>query len=229
MLNLTSSMWLRFGILRPLVSVKRNLIYFGVAGEESGSAYGAQWMADNYQMPSADYVLTENGGFGGPSLTFGLNERWRKRGCVATCACTARQVTGRLHLEAITLSFEQQRSCNALLTIAHPHVFMNVGASRQHGYHDETKAIMLDPNKIDDYLESFPHRGAAAHLWSCCHTTMSPNVVAADHILKTNVILIPSTSTSMFARCPATTPTKSIHTFRPLSEISMTPSMSRSS
>ncbi|MEC6987597.1 MAG: M20/M25/M40 family metallo-hydrolase, partial [Actinomycetota bacterium] len=49
MLNLTSSMAVAFRHLaisgfRP----KGDLIYFGVADEESGSAYGAQWMADNY-------------------------------------------------------------------------------------------------------------------------------------------------------------------------------------
>ena len=41
---------------------------------------------------------------------------------------------------------------------------------------DETKAIMLDPNKIDDYLSRF-RIVAPLLIWSCCHTTMSPNVV----------------------------------------------------
>jgi acetylornithine deacetylase/succinyl-diaminopimelate desuccinylase-like protein len=58
----------------------------------------------------------------------------------------------------------------------------------QMGLDDETRAIMLDANRIDDYLDAFPHTGGAAHLWSCCHTTLSPNLVASDRTMKTNVI-----------------------------------------
>ena len=130
MLNLTSSMAVAFRHLaisgfRP----KGDLIYFGVADEESGSAYGAQWMADNYpDAIRADYVLTENGGLhGGPSHSPSVSMNVGEKGVAWRRACMERQVMGRLHLEAITLSFEQQRSFNALLTIAHQHVFTNTG------------------------------------------------------------------------------------------------------
>ena len=64
MLNLTASMAVAFRHLadsnfRP----KGDLIYFAVADEESGSAHGARWMADNERDAIwADYVLTESGG-----------------------------------------------------------------------------------------------------------------------------------------------------------------------
>ena len=88
MLNLTSSMAVAFRHLattgfRP----KGDLIYFGVADEESGSAYGAQWMADNHpDAIRADYVLTENGGLHGgppnsPSVSMNVG---RKRSCLAS-------------------------------------------------------------------------------------------------------------------------------------------------
>jgi acetylornithine deacetylase/succinyl-diaminopimelate desuccinylase-like protein len=47
---------------------------------------------------------------------------------------------------------------------------------------------MLDPSRIDDHLAALPQRNAAAHLWSCCHSTFSPNLVATDRPMKTNVI-----------------------------------------
>src|SRR5580698_5184753 len=64
MLNLTSSMAVAFRHLatsgfRP----RGDLIFFAVADEESGSTFGAQWMADHHpDVIRADYVLTEHGG-----------------------------------------------------------------------------------------------------------------------------------------------------------------------
>ena len=64
MLNLTASMAVSFRSLadsgfRPT----GDLIFFGVADEEAGSAYGARWMADHHRDAiMADYVLTESGG-----------------------------------------------------------------------------------------------------------------------------------------------------------------------
>ncbi len=78
MLNLTASMAVAFrhladGGFRP----RGDLIYFAVADEESGSAYGARWMADHARDAiQADYVLTEAGGLhSGPKdqPTIGIN------------------------------------------------------------------------------------------------------------------------------------------------------------
>ena len=64
MLNLTSSMAVAFRHLADRgFTPTGDLIYFGVADEESGSAHGARWMADHHpDAIRADYVLTENGG-----------------------------------------------------------------------------------------------------------------------------------------------------------------------
>jgi transcription termination factor NusB len=64
-----------------------DLIFFGVADEEAGSAYGARWMADNHpDAIRADYVLTENGGLhqgaeDAPSIGINVAEKgvaWRR-------------------------------------------------------------------------------------------------------------------------------------------------------
>ena len=88
MLNLTASMAVAFRHLatsgfRP----KGDLIYFAVADEESGSAHGAQWMADHERDAIyADYVLTESGGLHSgdvesPFITVNVGEKgvaWRR-------------------------------------------------------------------------------------------------------------------------------------------------------
>src|SRR5947207_9841757 len=63
MLNLTASMAVAFRHLattgfRP----KGTLIYLGVADEEAGGHWGAEWMVDrHWDAIGADYVLTESG------------------------------------------------------------------------------------------------------------------------------------------------------------------------
>ena len=65
MLNITSSMAVAFRRLategfRP----KGTLIYFGVADEEAGGHWGAEYMIDeHWDAVGADYVLTETGGW----------------------------------------------------------------------------------------------------------------------------------------------------------------------
>ena len=65
MLNITSSMAVAF---RQLASEgfrpKGTLIYFGVADEEAGGQWGAEYMIDkHWDAVGADYVLTESGGW----------------------------------------------------------------------------------------------------------------------------------------------------------------------
>ena len=63
-MNLTSAQAVAFRCLaeegfRPA----GDLVYFAVADEESGSAHGARWMAENHLAAiRADYELTEAGG-----------------------------------------------------------------------------------------------------------------------------------------------------------------------
>ena len=65
MLNITASMAVAFRELaasgwRP----KGTLVYFGVADEEAGGRWGAEWMCESHwDAIAADYVLTEMGGW----------------------------------------------------------------------------------------------------------------------------------------------------------------------
>ena len=194
MLNLTSSMAVAFRHLADTGFRPRgDLIFFGVADEESGSAYGAQWMADHHRDAIwADYVLTENGGLHGgtdthPAITMNVGEKgvaWRRlrvRGTPGHGSMPFRSDNALVRAAAVVNAIAQYRAPARF----HEHWQSQVNHM---GVDDETRAIMLDPHRIDDYLAAFPHTGAAAHLYSCCHTTFSPNLVASDRQMKTNVI-----------------------------------------
>ena len=193
MLNLTSSMAVAVRNLadrgfRP----RGDLIYFAVADEESGSAHGARWMADNERAAiEADYVLTENGGLhNGPTEApfVGINVAemgvaWRRL-----------RVRGRPgHGSA------PHRSDNALVTASavvqrlaeyapQPQV-TELWRTRLDtlDLDDELRQHLLDPDLIDETIDTIPTSGAA-HLHACTHTTFSPNVVGGGHTMKTNVI-----------------------------------------
>jgi len=193
MLNLTSSMAVVFrhladGGFRP----RGDLIYFGVADEESGSAHGARWMADHHpDAIRADYVLTENGGLhSGPSEAPFVGVNVAEKGVAWR----------RLRLHGVpghgSMPF---RSDNALVKAAG--VVQRLAeyrpAPRFHelwrtrvetlGLPDEIRDVLLDPDQIDDALAILPNRPAAAHLHACTHTTFSPNLLDGGS-MKTNVI-----------------------------------------
>jgi acetylornithine deacetylase/succinyl-diaminopimelate desuccinylase-like protein len=65
MLNLTSTMAVVFRQLaNENFKPKGDLIYFGVADEEAGGVWGAEWMAEHHwDDMRADHVLTELGGW----------------------------------------------------------------------------------------------------------------------------------------------------------------------
>jgi acetylornithine deacetylase/succinyl-diaminopimelate desuccinylase-like protein len=193
MLNLTSSMAVVFrhladGGFRP----SGDLIFFGVADEESGSAHGARWMADHHpDAIRADYVLTENGGLhSGPSEAPFVGVNVAEKG-VAWRRLRLRGVPGHGSMPF--------RSDNALVKAAG--VVQRLAeyrpAPRFHelwrtrvetlGLPDEIRDVLLDPDQIDDALAALPNRPAAAHLHACTHTTFSPNVVDGGS-MKTNVI-----------------------------------------
>src|SRR4051812_31613182 len=65
MLNITASMAVAFrDLARSGWKPKGTLIYFGVADEEAGGTWGAEWMCNNeWDAIRSDYVLTEMGGW----------------------------------------------------------------------------------------------------------------------------------------------------------------------
>ena len=89
MLNLTSTMAVAVRRLADEGFTPRgDLIYFGVADEEAGGVWGAEWMVDqHWDAIEADYVLTELGGWsmvgadGERRVTVNVNEKgmsWRR-------------------------------------------------------------------------------------------------------------------------------------------------------
>jgi len=192
MLNLTASMAV---VCRHLADSgflpKGDLIYFGVADEESGSAHGAQWMADHHpDSIRCDYVLTENGGLhsgpgDAPFVTMNVAEKgvaWRR--------LRVRGVPG--HGSA------PYKSDNALVKAAGvvQRLADYAPAPRFHelwrtrvetlGLPDEMRDVLLDEERIDETLAGLP-RKLAGHLHACTHTTFSPNLLAGAS-MKTNVI-----------------------------------------
>jgi acetylornithine deacetylase/succinyl-diaminopimelate desuccinylase-like protein len=197
MLNLTSSMAVAFrrladetaaGTFRP----KGDLIYFGVADEEAGSAHGARWLADNHpDSIRADYVLTENGGIhSGPSDAPFVGVNVAEKG-VAWRRLTLRGTPGHGSMPF--------RGDNALVKAAGviqrladyrpAPTFSELWRTRVDtlGLPDELRNALLDENEIDAVLDVLPSRPAAAHLHACTHTTFSPNLVDGG-VMKTNTV-----------------------------------------
>lgn len=197
MLNLTASMAVAF---RHLADEARNgnfrptgdLIYFGVADEEAGSAYGARWMADNHaDAMRADYVLTENGGLhsGSPEAPFvGVNVAekgvaWRRLKVTGTPG------HGSMPFRGDNALVKAAGVVQRLAEYRPAPKFTELWPTRVEtmGLPDELKDILLDPTKIDDALDALPSRPAAAHLHACTHTTFSPNLLDGG-LMKTNVV-----------------------------------------
>jgi acetylornithine deacetylase/succinyl-diaminopimelate desuccinylase-like protein len=142
----------------------------------------------------ADYVLTESGGLhSGPKQAPHIGINVGEKG-VAWRRLRVRGTPG--HGSA------PFKADNALMTAAA--VMQRIGdyrpAPRFHelwrgevhamGLDDDTKAALLDENRIDEYLAGLPRASAAPHLHACTHTTFSCNTIAtgSDARLKTNVI-----------------------------------------
>ncbi len=193
MLSLTASMAVAMReVARSGVRPRGDLLFFAVADEESGSAYGARWMAEHHrEAMAADYVLTENGGLhSGPAEApwIGIN--------VAEKGVAWRRLRVRGNPGHGSMPF---RSDNALVKAA---AVINRLAeyrppARMHelwrqrvetlGLDEELQTALMDPDRIDDALAGMGNAGAAAHLHACTHTTFSPNTSGAP-VMKTNVI-----------------------------------------
>ena len=196
MLNLTASMAVAFRHLatsgfRP----RGTLVFVAVADEESGSAHGMQWMADHERDAiMADYVLTENGGLhSGPKERPYIGINVGEKGVAWRCL-RVRGTPG--HGSA------PFKSDNALMTAAA--VVQRIGqyrpAPRFHelwrsrvetlGVDPQVQAQLLDPERIDEFLDTLPVPGPGAHLHACTHTTFSCTTIGpgGDTPMKTNVI-----------------------------------------
>ncbi len=192
MLNLTASMAVAVRSLADRGFAPRgDLVLFAVADEESGSAHGARWMAEHHpDVITTDYVLTENGGIhsGGaeaPVVSMSVGEKgvaWRRlrvRGTPGHGSMPYRSDNALLKAAAVIQRLGEYRP---------PPRFHELwrGQVEALGVDDETRAAMLDENRLDDVLAALPSAPAAGHLHACTHTTFSVNVAAGQ--TKTNVI-----------------------------------------
>ncbi len=192
MLNLTSSMAVVFrnlatGGFQP----KGDLVYFAVADEEAGSAYGARWMADNHpDVITTDYLLTENGGLHGgdehgPTLSMTVGEKgvaWRRlrvRGVPGHGSMPFRKDNALIKAAGIVQRLADYGPAPKF------HEFWRAQVQAMK-IDDEAKSALLDETQIDIALASMPNAAAASFLHSCTHTTFSPNVAVGQ--TKTNVI-----------------------------------------
>ena len=192
MLNLTSSMAVAFRRLadegfRP----RGDLIYFGVADEEAGGVWGAEWMAENHwDAIDADYVLTELGGWShdGPDgtrhVTVNVNEKgmaWRRlrvKGTPGHGSMPFGADNALVKAAEIVRRLSEYRPAPNLDEVWGAQV-----ASMD--LSDEMRAGLMDPASIWSTLENLP-TPVARTCHACTHTTFSPNVVGGGQ--KTNII-----------------------------------------
>ena len=192
MLNLTAAQAVAFRHLadqgfRP----RGDLVYFAVADEESGSAHGARWMADNAaDAIRADYVLTESGGIHSgseeaPAISVHVAEKgvaWRRltvRGTPGHGSMPFRTDNALVKAAAVVQRLADYRP---------PARFNELWLAQVDALDlpEEARVQLLDEDRIDDFLAEMPNPGAAGHPHACSHTTFSPNAVAGPG--KTNVI-----------------------------------------
>lgn len=192
MLNMTAS----FAVtMRRLAAAdfrpRGDLVFLAVADEENGSVHGARWLAEHHaELITTDYVLTENGGLhsgpaDAPSIGINIGEKgvaWRR--------LTVRGTPGHGSMPF--------KADNALVTAAA--VVQRIAQYRPApGIHDlwpaqldslslddETKRRLQDPGALEEFLDALPREQGAPFLYSCTHTTFSPNVAVGQ--TKTNVV-----------------------------------------
>ncbi len=192
MLNLTASMAVAFRHLaRSNFRPKADLIYFGVADEEAGGKWGAEWMFEHHpDAIDADYVVTELGGWssvdqhGHRAVTVNIGEKglaWRRLRVHGTpghgsmpygsdnALVKAAQIVQRLSEFRPTAKIGD--TWRAQVDV------MNIAA--------ELKASLVDPTRVYDAIRTLPVP-VARSCHALTHTTFSPNVAHGGQ--KTNTI-----------------------------------------
>ena len=192
MLCLTSSMAVAYRHLaqsdfRP----RGDLVYFGVADEEAGGAWGAEWVAEHHwDAIAADFVLTEFGGFpsdtsSGRTVTINVAEKglgWSRLHVKGTPGHGSAPYQSD---NALVKAAEVVRRLAEYRPVPQVHDLWRVQVENL-PYDDDVKEAMLDPTRLDQALDDLPDRKKARSLHSCSHTTFSPNVIHGG--VKTNVI-----------------------------------------
>jgi acetylornithine deacetylase/succinyl-diaminopimelate desuccinylase-like protein len=194
MLNLTSSMAVAFRHLaRTGFRPKGTLIYFGVADEEAGGHWGAEWMFENHpEAIDADYVLTELGGWssvddhGHRRITVNVGEKgiaWRRlrvHGTPGHGSMPYGTDNALVKAAEVVRRLAEFRPATQITDIWRAQVDAMA-------IDPELRSALTDPTRVWDELTALPPRMARA-CHAMTHTTISPNVVHGAPLQKTNVI-----------------------------------------
>jgi acetylornithine deacetylase/succinyl-diaminopimelate desuccinylase-like protein len=192
MLNLTSSMAVALRHLaRSNFRPKGDLIYFGVADEEAGGTWGAEWMFEHHpDVIDADYVVTELGGWssvdehGHRAVTVNVGEKglaWRRlrvHGTPGHGSMPYGSDNALVKASQIVQRLSDFRPAAMIGDTWRAQVdVMNVPP--------ELKAALVDPTRVYDAIGSLPV-AVARSCHALTHTTFSPNVAHGGQ--KTNTI-----------------------------------------
>lgn len=189
MLCLTSSMAVAFKHLaRAGFRPEGDLIYFGVADEEAGGTYGAEWILErHWDALRCDWMVTEMGGFWGGddrSLLIATAEKglaWRR----LTIGGTPGHGSMPYRTDnALVKAAEIVRRITAWTgaPVLDERWRVLVATS---GFDEDLQRLLLDPGRVAEALASLP-APVARRMHACAHTTMSCNVVHGGQ--KTNII-----------------------------------------
>jgi acetylornithine deacetylase/succinyl-diaminopimelate desuccinylase-like protein len=192
MLNLTASMAVAFRHLaRTGFRPAGDLIYFGVADEEAGGKWGAEWMFDHHpDVVDADFVLTELGGWssvdgdGRRHVTVNIGEKglsWRRLRVRGTPGHGSRPFGADSALvkaaKVVQRLADHRTTPNLAETWPAQLDAMSLPA--------DIKAALLDPDRVYDTIGTLPTPTARA-CHALTHTTISPNIARGGD--KTNII-----------------------------------------
>jgi acetylornithine deacetylase/succinyl-diaminopimelate desuccinylase-like protein len=192
MLNLTSSMAVAFKHLATTgFKPKGTLIYFGVADEEAGGLYGAEWALEHHlDALRSDYVLTELGGWssvgddGTRRFTVNVGEKglaWRRLRVTGTPG------HGSMPFGTDNALVKAAEVVRRLSTYRPAAQLSDIwrGQVAAMSLPDELRVGLTDPARLEAALETLPPP-VARMCHAMTHTTISPNVAHGGQ--KTNVI-----------------------------------------
>ena len=192
MLNITASMAVAFRHLATTNWTPRgSLIYFGVADEEAGGTYGAQWMCDNeWDAIRSDYVLTEIGGWSSVGhdnirrVVVNTGEKglaWRRLRVGGTPSHGSMPFgadNALVKAAEVIRRLSQYRPASAITDVWRAQVAAMPLT-------EDVRAGLIDPARIWETIEALPP-ALARTCHAATHTTFSPNVVHGGQ--KTNII-----------------------------------------
>jgi acetylornithine deacetylase/succinyl-diaminopimelate desuccinylase-like protein len=192
MLNLTSSMAVAFRHLaRSGFRPKGDLVYFGVADEEAGGVWGAEWMFEHHpEVIDATYCLTELGGWsvvddhGHRHVTVNVGEKglsWRRLRVAGTPGHGSMPFGAD---NALVKAAEIVRRLAEYRTTPHLGDTWRAQVDTM-SLPPELRDALLDPTSVFDTIATLPTPVARA-CHALTHTTISPNVAHGGQ--KTNVI-----------------------------------------